>query len=143
MCFSTGMPQKDESIFASADIFKDTTANVDNTMADTSSNLYSMPWIDSNDSLGALMSAVPKDVANVTQGVQTYGIWEGFLYLDSSAYDFWMFLGNQCGLGLGLGLVGATVLTKLMFAPTVLYGVSQSQLTVTATDGHQNEASST
>lgn len=83
-----------------------------------------MPWIDTSDSLGAFMAAIPKDVGNVTGGIQTYGMWEGFLYLDSIAYDFWMFLGNEMGLGLGLGLVSATIVTKLLFSPSVLYSVS-------------------
>jgi len=43
------------------------------------------------------------------------------MYFDSTAYDFWMFLGNDCGLGLGMGLVAATIFSKLIFAPTVLY----------------------
>lgn len=61
------MPQKDDSIFASADIFKEHVAtNMEASVGETSSQFYSIPWIDSNDSLGALMSAVPKDVANVT-----------------------------------------------------------------------------
>jgi hypothetical protein len=72
------------------------------------------------------MATAPKDIGNITQGVQTYGIWESFVYWDSITYDFWMFLGNQCGLGMGMGLVAATVFTKLMFAPSVAYSVSRS-----------------
>jgi hypothetical protein len=29
------------------------------------------------------MAAVPKDLGNLTQGVQTYGFWESFLYFDT------------------------------------------------------------
>lgn len=65
------------------------------------------------------------------------------MYFDSTAYEFWMFLGNDCGLGLGMGLVGATIFSKLIFAPTVLYQVSVSLLiNFAANDGHQNEAAS-
>lgn len=72
--FSTGMPQKDESIFAAADIFKESgdaaKSIADSTQAtDTASSLYNIPWIDSTDTLGAFMSAIPKDIANITQGV--------------------------------------------------------------------------
>jgi len=123
--FSTGMPAKDDSIFAAADIFKENTAqSVVENVSDSTQSLYQLPWFDSSDSLGALMAAVPKDLGNLTQGVQTYGIWESFLYLDSTAYDFWMFLGNECGLGMGLGLIAATVLSRVMFAPSILYSVS-------------------
>ncbi len=67
------------------------------------------------------MAAVPKDLGNLTQGVQTYGFWESFLYFDTQAYDFWMFLANDCGMGLSVGLIAATVFTKALFAPNVLY----------------------
>ena len=51
-----------------------------------------------------------------------------------------MFLGNDCGLGLGMGLVGATIFSKLIFGPFVLYQVSRFRLTkLTANDGYQNE----
>lgn len=44
-----------------------------------------------------------------------------------------MLLANDCGLGLGLGLFGATVVTKLIFSPSVLYSVSlikRNELTI-------------
>lgn len=62
------------------------------------------------------------------------------MYFDSTAYDFWMFLGNDCGMGLGMGLVAATIFSKLIFAPTVLYQVSALKSDRAANDGHQNEA---
>jgi hypothetical protein len=99
-----------------------------------------MPWIDSNDSLGAFMSAVPKDLGNITQGVQTYGFWETLLYFDSSVYDLWMFMATDGNLGIGLGLIVATAFTKLLFSPVIIYGVShQIGLYIEATYGNQNE----
>lgn len=133
MNFSTDVPpkdvpEKDDSIFESANYFKDVkpddiTQQLGGEVKSTEAvkELYNIPWFDTNDSLGAFMAAIPKELGNLTQGVQTYGFWESFLYLDGQAYDFWMFLANDCGMGLSVGLIAATVFTKALFAPNVLY----------------------
>ena len=38
-------------------------------MTENLKELYNLPWFDSNDSIGAFMAAMPKEVANLTQGI--------------------------------------------------------------------------
>ena len=52
---------------------------------------YNLPYVDSNDNLGGFMSAVPKDISNISEGVPTYGIWEHFQFVDTVCLDWWMF----------------------------------------------------
>lgn len=66
----------DDSIFASADYFKeasDLQKDVQADLAEAATNkaksLTELPWMDINDTLGASMSVLPKDVGNLVQGV--------------------------------------------------------------------------
>ena len=55
--------------------------------------------------------------------------------------DFWMMMANECGLGLGIGLIAATAITRFAFAPNILYSVSLKsfQFFSLANYGNQNE----
>ena len=66
----------DDSIFASADYFKeaqdlqkDVQADLTEAASSTKETLSELPWMDMNDTLGASMSILPKDLGNLVQGV--------------------------------------------------------------------------
>ena len=66
----------DESIFASADYFKDAADSAKHIQADLTEaaatkaqELSELLWMDANDTLGASMSVLPKDLDNLVQGV--------------------------------------------------------------------------
>ena len=69
------------------------------------------------------MSALPKDVDNLVQGVQTYGFSEGFIYYNSLIYDLWLNCADFYGLGLGFGLIASALIARGMFVPVIIYGV--------------------
>ena len=50
-----------------------------------------MPYMDSNDNLGGFMSAIPKDIGNIAEGIPTYGLWEYFQFCDTICFDWWMY----------------------------------------------------
>jgi membrane protein insertase Oxa1/YidC/SpoIIIJ len=80
-----------------------------------------MPWFDGNDTLGAVQSMIPKDLGNLATGTSTYGIWEYVVFLDDLFYNAWMTAAGQGGMGLCLGLMATTLMTRLMFVPLGVY----------------------
>ena len=80
--------------------------------------------MDPNDTLGACMSVIPKDIGNLVQGVQTYGFSEAFLFYDTMVYDLWINVADQYGVGLGIGLIASALVSRGMFAPLIIYSVS-------------------
>ena len=81
-------------------------------------------WMDANDSLGTTMSLAAKDVDNLIQGVQTYGFSESLVYYESLIWDLWIFFAETQGMGMGLGLIATSLVTRAMFAPVIMYSVS-------------------
>lgn len=81
-------------------------------------------WMDGNDSLGSFMSAMPKDLDNVVQGVQTYGFSESLLYLETQLWDLWQFFAEGQSMGLGFGLIAAAFTSRALFSPFIIYSVS-------------------
>jgi len=77
--------------------------------------------MDLNDTLGASLSVLPKDLGNLVQGVQTYGLSESFLYYDAVVYDLWLGCADFYGLGLGYGLIATALIARGMFAPVIAY----------------------
>ena len=66
----------DDSIFASADYFKeakefqkDVQADLTEAATSKADTLSELPFMDLNDTLGASMSVIPKDLGNLVQGV--------------------------------------------------------------------------
>ena len=125
----------DDSIFASADYFKDVKPDeiakdgldLANTQSVTPAKtaVDEMMWMDSNDSLGSTMAYAAKDVENLIQGIQTYGFSEALVYYESIIYDLWMFFAETQGIGMGFGVIMTSLLTRAMFAPVIIYGVSR------------------
>ena len=120
----------EESIFASADYFKDVKKEeiVDPTQAlDVASRVTDVKkfdellWMDSNDSLGTTMAHMAKDLDNLVQGVQTYGFSEMLIYYETLLWDLWQFMAESQGLGMGVGLIAASFLSRSLFAPVIIY----------------------
>jgi membrane protein insertase Oxa1/YidC/SpoIIIJ len=80
-----------------------------------------IPWFDGNDCLGAFHTVMPKDPANIPQGVPTWGLWEHLYYLDDQIYNLWMRMSSTSGLGLCGGLVITAFTTRMVFFPLGLY----------------------
>ena len=129
-----------ESIFASADYFKDANVEQDTISADTlasgasdtaeslSYKVDQLMWMDANDSLGTTMALAAKDVDNLVQGVQTYGFSESLVYYESLIWDLWIFFAETQGMGMGVGLIATSIVTRAMFAPVIMYSVSHWHL---------------
>ena len=129
-----------ESIFASADYFKEANIEQDTISAETTAAGASdaadsltykadqLMWMDANDSLGTTMSLATKDVENLVQGVQTYGFSESLVYYESLIWDLWIFFAETQGMGMGLGLIATSLVTRAMFAPVIMYSVSLQPL---------------
>ena len=125
----------DSSIFASADYFKDVKVDEDVLSAETSGLIETkeqlfekvdeIMWMDANDSLATTMALAPKDVDNLIQGIQTYGFSESIIYYESLIWDLWMFFAETQGMGMGAGLIATSIVTRLIFAPVMIYSVSE------------------
>lgn len=129
-----GTESSEQSIFASADYFKDVkpeeiidpatsgAADVAESSAEIiSSKVDEMLWMDSNDSLGSTMSYMTKDVENLVQGAQTYGFSEALIYYEAQIWDLWMFFAETQGMGMGFGVVSTALVMRGMFAPVIIY----------------------
>ncbi len=77
--------------------------------------------MDANDSLGTTMAHMTKDLDNLVQGVQTYGFSEMLIYYETLLWDLWQFMAETQGLGMGVGLIGASFLSRSLFAPVIIY----------------------
>ena len=125
--------KSDESIFASADYFKD--VQPEEIDADSSNfldgqvlpsslkagNVDELMWMDANDSMGTTMSLASKDVDNLVQGIQSYGFSEALVYYETLTYDTWMFFAETQGMGMGFGLISAALACRVIFAPFIVY----------------------
>ena len=82
-----------------------------------------LPYFDANDSCGMFQAMMPKDLSNIADGVSTYGGWEYLMHMDALFYDLWMVCSEPSGLGMGmcLGLIASTALTKIAFIPAIMY----------------------
>jgi len=67
-----------------------------------------------------------KDIGNIGTGTPTYGFWEYCQYLDTLFYDLWLQCAEPTGLGMGLGmgLIISSFITKGMFTPFIMYSQS-------------------
>jgi hypothetical protein len=50
-------------------------------------------------------------------------MWEYIQYLDHLFYEMWINCSDLGGMGMGLGLIITSLLTKSIFAPVIVYGV--------------------
>jgi hypothetical protein len=73
-------------------------------------------------------------------------MWEYISYLDTLFYDMWINCADIGGMGLGLGLIITSLLTKSIFAPVIIYSViilieshASINLLIIANGGHENE----
>ena len=64
---------------------------------------------------------MPKDMANVPQGVSTYGIWEYVSYIDDIVFNSWMYCADFNNMGLCGGLVLVTLATRMVIMPVTMY----------------------
>jgi len=80
-----------------------------------------MPWFDENDTVGAMASIVPKDTANLATGVSTYGPFEYICFLDDLFYNAWMTASSTGNVGLTIGLLSTTLVTRMCFVPFGIY----------------------
>ena len=124
--------KSDESIFASADYFKDVKPEeidadaskvLDGEVLPSSQvgNVDELMWMDTNDSIGTTMSLAGKDVDNLVQGIQSYGFSEALVYYETLTWDTWMFFAETQGMGMGFGLIGAALACRVIFAPFIVY----------------------
>lgn len=120
--FSARKEESADDIFQSADYFENTAKTAVETV-EQSREIVPLPWTDMNDSLGTFQSLLAKDPSNLVIGKATYGPWEYISYLDTAFYDLWLLCAEQQGLGLGLGmgLIISSMITKVMFAPAIMY----------------------
>ena len=81
-------------------------------------------WMDANDTLGTTLAVAPKDVDNLIQGIQTFGFSESLVYYENVIHEMWMFFAETQGMGMGLGLIATSLLTRAMFSPVIVYSVS-------------------
>lgn len=44
--------------------------------------------------------------------------------MDDLALSFWLYASQNFGMGMGLGLIATSLLTKSIFAPFIVYGVT-------------------
>jgi hypothetical protein len=77
--------------------------------------------MDTNDSLGTTMATTIKDVENLVQGVQTFGFSEMLIYYETLLWDLWQFMAEGNGLGMGVGLIAASFISRGLFAPVIIY----------------------
>lgn len=84
-----------------------------------------MIWLDSNDTLNTFVSMLPKDPNNVMSGVNTYGVSEFLIYTDYHLYELWMQCADSYGMGVGFGLLAASLISRTIFAPLIVYSVSE------------------
>lgn len=122
----------DQSIFASADYFKDvkegeiassSSSEATQNIADAAANnMEQMMWLDANDSLGSSLAYMAKDVNNLVQGVRTYGFSEMLIYYETLLWDLWTFFAETQGFGMGAGLIAASFVSRGLFAPVIIYG---------------------
>lgn len=127
------MVKADDSIFASADYFKDVkpedvAASTDQavTEVDTGSLVDEMLYMDANDALGTTMAFMPRDLENLVSGVSTYGFSEAIIYYETVLWDLWMFFAEAQGTGMGVGIILASLTSRAIFAPLAIYAVSFS-----------------
>ena len=125
--------QGDQSIFASADYFKDVKPDeiVDGQSAASVSekatemtNSNEMMFMDANDSMGSTVSYLSKDLDNLVQGIQTYGFSEALLWYETQINDLWIFFAEAQGMGMGFGVIAAALVSRAIFAPIIIYSVS-------------------
>ena len=83
-----------------------------------------MMYMDANDSLGTTMSFMTKDVDNLIQGISTYGFSEMIVYYETIIWDLWMFFAETQGIGMGFGICAASLVSRALFAPIIVYSVS-------------------
>ena len=57
--------------------------------------------------------------------MQTYGFSESLVYYESLIWDLWMFFAETQGMGMGVGLIATSIVTRAMFAPIIIYSVSE------------------
>jgi len=67
------------------------------------------------------MATMPKDVHNLIPGQSTYGFHEYVCFLDTTFYEMWLTCADGWGLGLGLGLMASSLITRLIFVPSMIY----------------------
>lgn len=78
-------------------------------------------WMDDTDTANILNAVTPTNVDNIIQGGSTYGFWELLSYLDDVFYNEWIYLAEDCGFGLGAGLLLTSLSVRIFFIPLIMY----------------------
>lgn len=84
-------------------------------------NSMSFRWFEDFDTANVLNAITPTYTDNLVQGGSTYGFWELLAYLDEVFYNQWIYLAEDCGMGLGAGLLITSLAVRLAFVPLVMY----------------------
>ena len=116
MKFSTN-----ESIFDSTQQIAENASKISSGIAEKAQVLKEIPYADSNDTLSSLWSILPKDPTNIVEGGSTYGMYEFLHYFHTSFIDFWLYLAEDIGMGMGFGLLTLSLIAKGAFTPFMLY----------------------
>lgn len=99
-------------------------SSLDSSANDTSSimsKVDELMWMDANDSLGTTMSLAAKDLDNLVEGVRTYGFSEALVYYETVLWDLWQFFSETQGMGMGFGIIMASLASRAFFAPIIIY----------------------
>ena len=81
-------------------------------------------YMDANDTLASGMAFATKDLDNLVQGIQTYGFSEMLVYYETLIWDLWMFFAETQGVGMGIGICAASLVSRMLFSPIIIYSVS-------------------
>ena len=63
----------------------------------------------------------PIHYENLPKGQSTFGMYEVVAYLDEVIVDQWFYLANELGLGMGVGLMVASLGARVAFLPVLMY----------------------
>jgi YidC/Oxa1 family membrane protein insertase len=83
--------------------------------------LQSFRWYDDTDTANILNAITPTYTDNLIGGGSTYGFWELLGYLDDFFYSNWIYLAEDCGLGIGTGLLIVSLSVRALFIPLAMY----------------------
>lgn len=78
-------------------------------------------WFEDTDTANVLNAITSTNTDNTVSGGSTYGFWELLGYLDDAVYNQWIYLAEDCGYGLGAGLLITSFAVRLAFIPLVMY----------------------
>lgn len=63
----------------------------------------------------------PTNQNNILEGGSTFGFWETLMCLDDFFYNEWMYVAEDLGLGIGVGLLIVSFSVRFAFMPLAVY----------------------